>query len=540
MPMSRPAPILIVDDHPSNILALEAVLQPLGQPLVKAASGSEALKHLLNQDFALIILDVMMPEIDGFQTAELIRQRERTRHIPLLFLTAIQREEAQISRGYAQGAVDYILKPIEPEILRQKVQVYLDLYRKRADLREQEAIRKRIESERDHLSIREQVARGEADTRRGQLEAVFSSAPFPLALLNGAALTFELVNPVFGTLFSNRALIGQPLRQAIPEWEEAGLLKMATQAYRDGQTSQTTELPLGTFSMAAAGSRFFNFSIQPMREAAGSTTGVLICGFEVTDQVLAREQVEEAVRVRDTFLSVAGHELKTPLTSLRLHVETLIRESARSETTPKKLLSMLRQAERLTNLIQNLLDVSRIAGGRLTLEPEEVDLAMVIHEVTDHYRNELVKAGSALQLAVSGPLLAVVDRIRFDQIVTNLLSNAIKYGEGSPIELSLQRADGRARLKVRDFGIGIAPEHQMRIFERVERAVPSRHYGGLGLGLWIARQLVEAHGGSITVESAEGKGSTFTVDLPLRPDDSGRKYSKPSQVGGPTPSLTTH
>lgn len=526
--MSRPAPILIVDDHPPNILALEAVLQPLGQPLVKATSGAEALKRLLNQDFALIILDVMMPEIDGFQTAELIRQRERTRNIPLLFLTAIQREEAQISRGYAQGAVDYILKPIESEVLRQKVQVYLDLYRRREDLREQEALRKQIESERDHLSIREQVARGEADTRRAQLEAVFSTAPFPLALLNGKTLTFELVNPVFTEFFPDRVLIGRPLHRAMPEWEEAGLLKMATEAFRDGLTLQTKEVPLKSLAMVAAGPRFFNFAIQPMRDGTGAISGVLICGFEVTDQVLAREQVEEAVRVRDTFLSVAGHELKTPLTSLKLHVETLIRESSRSQSTPKKLLSMLRQAERLTTLIQNLLDVSRIAGGRLTLEPEEVDLAAVIHEVAAHYRNELAKAGSSLQLTVSGPLLAIVDRIRFDQIVTNLLSNAIKYGEGSPIELSLQRADGRARLRVRDFGIGIAPEHQMRIFERFERAVPSRHYGGLGLGLWIARQLVEAHGGSITVDSAEGKGSTFTVDLPLEhADDSRPRYSQP-------------
>jgi two-component system sensor histidine kinase/response regulator len=229
-------------------------------------------------------------------------------------------------------------------------------------------------------------------------------------------------------------------------------------------------------------------------------------------------ELREAVKARDEFLSIASHELKTPLTSLQAHVQMALR-ALRKQNQPgqapltKRLEAAEQASKRLVHLIDGLLDVSRISVGRLELEPEEVDLAEVAREVAARFRPELAEAGCSLEINLESAV-GRWDRLRVEQVVTNLLSNAIKYGRGQPIELQVQANDGAARLVVRDRGIGIAPEQAKRIFERFERAVSPRNYGGLGLGLYIAHQIVEAHNGTIRVESRPGEGSTFTVELP--------------------------
>jgi PAS domain S-box-containing protein len=229
---------------------------------------------------------------------------------------------------------------------------------------------------------------------------------------------------------------------------------------------------------------------------------------------------QEAVRARDEFLSIASHELKTPLTTLQLQVQGLIRKTrvpgqdSSPEAIAPRLTTAERQIERLTGLINNLLDISRITAGRLDLDLEPVDLAAVVREAAVRAREELSRAACALRIEAEGPCVGQWDRLRLEQVVTNLLSNAIKYGAGEPIEIGVLGLDGLARFTIRDYGIGIPPEHQARIFERFERAVSDRNYGGLGLGLWIVRQIVEALGGTISVESEAGRGSLFTVTLP--------------------------
>lgn len=229
-------------------------------------------------------------------------------------------------------------------------------------------------------------------------------------------------------------------------------------------------------------------------------------------------EAREAVNLRDAFLSVAGHELRTPLTALKLQLQ-LFERLSRVEQAPGGAAEVgvkaLRQADRLERLIRDLLDVSRIAAGKLSLDREDVDLAALAREVGERFADDLARAGCSLRFSTCGPVQGAWDRGRLDQVLTNLLGNAIKYGKGAPIELGIARKDGEALLWVRDHGIGIAPEHQARIFGRFERAVSERQYGGLGLGLWIARQVVDAHGGSIRCQSAPGEGSTFTVLLPL-------------------------
>jgi signal transduction histidine kinase len=240
---------------------------------------------------------------------------------------------------------------------------------------------------------------------------------------------------------------------------------------------------------------------------------------------LYREE-QEAVRRRDDFLSIAAHELKTPLTSLQLHIQGLQLQVRPGDQrfSPEKLAAKLEsanlQTQRLGRLVNDLLDISRIAQGQLQIKREDVDLAQVVRGTLERSREALARAECAVTLtAPEGPLVGRWDAIRLEQVVGNLLSNAMKYGARKPLELVLEGDERLARLRVRDQGIGIAEEDRARIFERFERAVSVRHYGGFGLGLWIVREIVQALGGTITVESAPGKGSTFTVTLPRDPPD---------------------
>jgi signal transduction histidine kinase len=242
------------------------------------------------------------------------------------------------------------------------------------------------------------------------------------------------------------------------------------------------------------------------------------------DNARLYREAQEALRLREEFLSIASHELKTPLTALHLQVQVLKRAIATVPwETPgvERLLETLeaaqRQVKRLTKLINDLLDVSRIAGGRLELERSEVDLWTVVRDAAARFEEEVRSAGSELTVESDAPVLGIWDRFRLDQVVTNLLSNAIKYGEGRPIEVRVCSDGATARLTVRDRGTGIAPEHLPRIFDRFERAASSGQPSGLGLGLYICRQLVEAHEGTIRVTSCPGVGSTFEVELPLAP-----------------------
>jgi signal transduction histidine kinase len=393
VPDQPTARVLLVDDKPQNLMALEAMLSNLHLDVVKAGSGEEALRYLLTDDFAVILLDVRMPVMDGLQTAGLIRGRERSRDTPIIFLTASASgsDDNLVTRGYSLGAVDYIIKPIHPHILRSKVAVFVELFRKTAQLRQQAA-------------------------------------------------------------------------------QLAGLNE------------------------------------------------------DLEERVAARTvELQRAVRIRDDFLAMAGHELRTPLTSLHGAVETLLRASRHGlldAPTPERVQRMLnvieKQDERLIKLVNNLLDASRLSEGRLELELEEVDLSALVYEVVECFREEIARARCRLDIHAQPHVVGVWDRSRLEQVVTNLLTNALKYGAGTEIIISVSADATSACLAVADRGIGIAPEHSERIFARFERAVTAKEYSGVGLGLSIARDIVEALGGTLGVVSEPGGGATFTVELPLR------------------------
>jgi PAS domain S-box-containing protein len=245
-------------------------------------------------------------------------------------------------------------------------------------------------------------------------------------------------------------------------------------------------------------------------------------------------EVQEAVHARDEFLCIAGHELRTPLTILTLYNDRLLgilRQQRTGELPPEKLRSQLemmaRQTRRLTQFVHTLLDVSRISSGRLELERERLDLSELVREVCTHFEPEFERAGTSLSVSLLPGVTGHWDPLRLEQVLTNLVANALRYGAGKPVRVRVDGDAQRARFVIQDSGIGIPPESLSRIFGRFERLVSSRHNGGMGLGLWICRQVVEAHGGDILVESEPGQGSTFTVTLP-------RDAATPSDASSPS------
>jgi len=243
------------------------------------------------------------------------------------------------------------------------------------------------------------------------------------------------------------------------------------------------------------------------------------------DKARLYSETQDAIRLRDEFLSVASHELKTPLTSLRLQLQMALRRFSQSATVKSgepfraNLEIAVKQTERLAQLIENLLDVPRIVTGYLALDVGKVNLADTVHDVVKSFADTLGVAECTLVINTNPNVIGLWDRTRIEQIINNLLFNAIKFGAGKPIEITVEEDGEQALLAIRDYGIGIEPRDMVRIFDRFERAVSAQHYGGLGLGLYVARRLVEGHGGTISVASEPGRGSTFEVKLPLSPTD---------------------
>jgi PAS domain S-box-containing protein len=531
LPAPRPVEILLVDDRPENLTALQAILGDLpGYNLVEADSGPAALRALLQGDFCLILLDAFLPGMDGFEVCRLLKQRERTRDIPVIFLTAASIDQALLRRAYEVGAADYLIKPVSAEIVRAKVGVFVDLARKTAQLKEQAELLQETERREQAVRLAELTLASERRYRHlaeSIPQIVWRSLP------DG---NIEYWNHRwYDYTGSAPGMTGEDARAYLHPEERERCLALWSEAVESGQPYQTECRILradGTW-------RWHLRRALPERGPSGEIVAWLGTDTDIDDrkradderiELLVREraarfeaeaaqkraarlyiEAREAVRVRDDFLTVAAHELRTPLTTLRLLAQQLVRGAQAGETSR----TVLRSVDRLVKLVDQLLDVSRIAGGRAQLQVERADLRAVVQEAAARLGEEAGRSGCTISVHEDGPVLAEFDPLRIEQVVANLLTNAIKYGRGKPIELSLERGKHHVRLLVRDQGIGVATEEQGRIFERFARAVSVREYGGLGLGLFISKQIVEAHGGSIRVASTPGSGATFLVELPV-------------------------
>lgn len=387
------------------------------------------------------------------------------------------------------------------------------------------------ESERTRLLELEQRARAEAVAQGSNLRALFTQAPAAIAIVRGPEFRYELSNPMNEHLAGNRGMLGKTVREVLPELEAQGLLRLLEHVLHTGEPFVGSEIPL---RMRGADGRerelYINGTYQPLRTGDGSIDGVMAFAYEVTEQVLARKKVEQserelqqAVRTRDDFLAVAGHEFKTPLATLQLQLEGVLRQVERGAfgQLPAPLIARLDktqgQLQRLGALVEELLDVSRITSGRLALHLEPVELSALLREICERFAEQLARAECELSLDLPARIVGHWDRTRLDQVISNLLDNAIKYGPGKPIEIGVEQLSERARIRVRDHGIGIDPQHRERIFGRFERAVSGQHYGGLGLGLWISRQILEQLGGTIRCDGTAPAGTTFLIELPLAP-----------------------
>ncbi|WP_223533012.1 hybrid sensor histidine kinase/response regulator [Pseudomonas sp. BF-R-30] len=387
------AKLLIVDDLPENLLALEALIKREDRIVYKALSADEALSLLLQHEFALAILDVQMPGMNGFELAELMRGTEKTRNIPIVFVSAAGRELNYAFKGYESGAVDFLYKPLDLQAVKSKVNVFVDLYRQ-------------------SKAMKEQVLALEQSRR-----------------------------------------------------EQETLLKRL----------QSTQLEL-----------------------------------------------EQAVRMRDDFMSIVAHEVRTPLNGLILETQLRKMHLARDNSaafTLDKMHAMVdrdeRQIKSLIRLIEDMLDVSRIRTGKLSIRPKRFDLSTLVRELLHNFSQQIDAAEASVSLDATQPVIGNWDEVRIEQVISNLLTNALRYGAKSPISVKVYSEGGQALVDVQDRGIGISEENQKRIFQQFERVSARHAVAGLGLGLFISEQIVAAHGGTITVQSRIGEGALFRVCLPL-------------------------
>ncbi|CAH0178029.1 signal transduction histidine kinase [Pseudomonas frederiksbergensis] len=394
MPSDIQTKLLIVDDLPENLLALEALIKRQDLIVYKALSADEALSLLLQHEFALAILDVQMPGMNGFELAELMRGTEKTKSIPIVFVSAAGRDLNYAFKGYESGAVDFLHKPLDVHAVKSKVNVFVDLYR-------------------------------QSKAMKQQVEALEQSRR-----------------------------------------EQGALLEQL----------QNTQ-----------------------------------------------KELKQAVRMRDDFMSIVAHEVRTPLNGLILETQLrkmhLARDNAAAFTLDK-MHAMVERDERqiksLIRLIEDMLDVSRIRTGKLSIRPSRFDLVQLVHNLLQNFAPQVEAAESSVSLIADQPVMGDWDEFRIEQVICNLLTNALRYGAKSAIDVRVYNHHGQARVEVQDRGIGIGVENQQRIFQQFERVSTRAVVAGLGLGLFISQQIVAAHGGSITVESRIGEGALFRVCLPLQ------------------------
>jgi PAS domain S-box-containing protein len=541
-----------VDDHPENLLALESILGDLGQNLIKATSGREALRCLLSGEFAVILLDVQMPGMDGFETASLIRERDRLQHTPIIFLTANDKSDLNVFKGYSVGAVDYILKPFAPEVLRAKVNVFIELYRKTEEIRDQaEQLRtanrelgktnKLLGALYKELELKNEELHEERDFTSAILETAGS---FILVLDHDGKITRFNRECERITGYSFAEVRGKYVWEVLAVPEE---IEDAKRRVRTGDYPTDAE---GLWQTKDGEKRTVAWSNTALRNEDGSVSHFICTGIDITARKQAEERIkqfnedlerrveertlqlqnanraleqakesaEAANRSKDQFLAVLSHELRTPLNPVLAAVQALEEEPDFSPEVRHMLKIIGRNVELEARLIDDLLDLTRIAQGKLRLNIDAVDVHSLLGSVIEICTPDIHNKNLQIVLDLQSTRYHVMgDSARLQQVFWNLIKNSIKFTPtGGRIMIRSANVDSRIQIEISDTGIGIDEELLPRIFDAFEQGGQhvTRTFGGLGLGLAISRTLVDVHGGTISAASpGSGHGATFSVEL---------------------------
>lgn len=557
------ARVLIVEDEKIIARDIEQTLGELGYHVIGIVdTAEEAVRRALDERPDLILMDIhLRGEMDGIQAAEQIHQQI---DVPVVFLTAFA-DEGTLARARAAAPYGYVLKPFDDRDLHVATMMALCKHRAFVELdrRVQERTEELVRSEarfrqvaaladlgvfalrtQDLQPVLDRAIAVAAETLGIELvkvvEVVDEGAPLLLraglgwrdGLVGKATLGIDRGSQAGFTLASNAPVVVDDLRtedrftppEMLREHQVVSGVSVVILSPGD-------EHPYGVFCVHTRARRTFTSNEISFLQAVANLVGATVARVRAEERRLAAERsaekarareanAQEAIRLRDEFLAVASHELKTPLTALQLQLQSL---AARIDSLDQRLVTKIERAtrstDRLASLVEALLDVSRLTLGRIELKPEELVLQDVAREVIGRVSEAAAKAGCQVRLVdrTGGALAGQWDRARLEQMLLNLLGNALKYAAGCPVHVSLDRVADGAQITVQDSGPGISPEHAERIFGRFERAASIRHYGGLGLGLYLTRQLAEAHGGTISVQSSPGGGASFILRLPLHP-----------------------
>jgi len=554
--MAAPISILIVDDDIKNLLVMETILDSPDYELIKASTADEALMALIHGECAAIVMDVKMPDISGIELAQIIKKRKKTQHIPIIFLTAHYYEDEHIVQGYDAGAVDYITKPVNPAVLRSKIGVFVDLFRKTTAL-----------ASVNHAMEAEMQERQKAEEK---FRLVVEAAPHAIIVIDHD-VRISLVNSRTESLFGYERgeLLRQPFEMLVPqghglessrEKSEEGRPMQGPAFELSGRRKDGSVVPIelqfshfetadGVFELASV----VDITLRKEAEASILATNaeLAVKNAELQRNMddraqriqaeAARSEAEAANRAKDRFLAMLSHELRTPLSPV-LHTVALLEDDENCTSNMREMLQTIRRNVQLeARLIDDLLDLARIRNEKLNLHMEAAEahdlLQRAVQICEPDTRTKKLRVGLDLQ-AVNTHLRA--DSARIQQIFWNLISNAIKYtAAGGAIDISTtnDQTTGHLRVTVKDTGMGIDQSRLKSIFDAFEQAHGDRSHG-LGLGLAICRVLTTMHGGTIEAFSeGPGKGSTFTVSLPTTKKSAAPKPSHSPVSPAVLPSL---